>query len=163
VSRQKMAESRQKHYEEWLDSAIKGGHPLRQRPNVSWHFLGSTALYQQMSQQAIGRLKKPQGEKPVPLRPCTHKSRWVSSCWSLSALPPEADIRQRIEHVCFVPFADMARRKGGLTRDDLAACWRAGIQKGLGSVGLRRLDSSGQRVGSRNCSRKVRLYSRTKG
>ena len=35
-------------------------------------------------------------------RPCTHKSRLVSSGWSLSALPPKADIRQRIEHVCFV-------------------------------------------------------------
>ena len=38
-------------------------------------------------------------------RPCTHKSRLVSSGWSVSALPPEADIRQRIEHVCFVPKA----------------------------------------------------------
>ena len=36
-------------------------------------------------------------------RPCTHKSSLVSSGWSMSALPPEADIRQRIEHVCFVP------------------------------------------------------------
>jgi hypothetical protein len=25
----------------------------------------------------------------------------------MSALPPEADIRQRIEHVCFVPKADI--------------------------------------------------------
>jgi hypothetical protein len=25
----------------------------------------------------------------------------------MSALPPEADIRQRIEHVCFVPIADI--------------------------------------------------------
>jgi hypothetical protein len=25
----------------------------------------------------------------------------------MSALPPEADIRQRIEHVCFVPEADI--------------------------------------------------------
>jgi hypothetical protein len=25
----------------------------------------------------------------------------------MSALPPKADIRQRIEHVCFVPIADM--------------------------------------------------------
>jgi len=33
--------------------------------------------------------------------------------------------------VCFVPFADMARRRGGLTREDLAARRRAGIQKGL--------------------------------
>ena len=36
-------------------------------------------------------------------RPCTHKSRLLSSGWSLSVLPPKADIRQRIEHVCFVP------------------------------------------------------------
>jgi hypothetical protein len=25
----------------------------------------------------------------------------------MSALPPKADIRQRIEHVCFVPIADV--------------------------------------------------------
>ena len=25
----------------------------------------------------------------------------------MSALPPKADIRQRIEHVCFVPEADV--------------------------------------------------------
>ena len=31
----------------------------------------------------------------------THKSTLVSSGWSLSALHPKADIRQRIEHVCF--------------------------------------------------------------
>jgi hypothetical protein len=30
-----------------------------------------------------------------------------ASGWSMSALPPEADIRQRIEHVCFVPITDM--------------------------------------------------------
>src|SRR4029077_18461835 len=44
------------------------------------------------------------------LRPCTHKSRLVSSGWSMSALPPKADIRQRIEHVCFVPIADIAQQ-----------------------------------------------------
>jgi len=26
----------------------------------------------------------------------------------MSALPPKADIRQRIEHVCFVPSADLS-------------------------------------------------------
>ena len=26
----------------------------------------------------------------------------------MSVIPLKADIRQRIEHVCFVPFADMA-------------------------------------------------------
>jgi len=31
----------------------------------------------------------------------------VSSGWSTSALPPEADIRQRIEHVRFVPITDI--------------------------------------------------------
>src|SRR3984893_5202596 len=40
-----------------------------------------------------------------------HKSRLVSSGWSLSALPPKADIRQRIEHVCFVPSADTVTTK----------------------------------------------------
>jgi hypothetical protein len=34
-------------------------------------------------------------------RACTQKSSLVSGDWSMSALPPEADIRQRIEHVCF--------------------------------------------------------------
>ena len=50
-------------------------------------------------------------------RPCTHKSRLVSSGWSLSALPPKADIRQRIEHVCFVPIATFARlgRNGAMS------------------------------------------------
>ena len=38
----------------------------------------------------------------VRYRPCTPKSRLVSSGWSMS-LPPKADICQRIEHVCFVP------------------------------------------------------------
>ena len=42
-------------------------------------------------------------------RPCTHKSRLVSSGRSMSALPPKADIRQRIEHVCFVPTTDIGR------------------------------------------------------
>ena len=28
----------------------------------------------------------------------------------MSALPPKADIRQRIEHVCFVPLADLCTR-----------------------------------------------------
>jgi hypothetical protein len=31
----------------------------------------------------------------------------ICSGWFMSALPPKADIRQRIEHVCFVPEADM--------------------------------------------------------
>jgi hypothetical protein len=38
---------------------------------------------------------------------CTHKSRLVGSGWSLSALPPKADICQRIEHVYSVPPADI--------------------------------------------------------
>jgi hypothetical protein len=53
-----------------------------------------------------GRMGEHQGECRLT-RPCTHKSRLVSSGWSLSALPPKADIRQRIEHVCFVPLADI--------------------------------------------------------
>ena len=30
----------------------------------------------------------------------------------MSALPPKADIRQRIEHVCFVPIADARQVTG---------------------------------------------------
>jgi len=30
----------------------------------------------------------------------------------MSALPPKAAIRQHIEHVCFVPFADIRRGQG---------------------------------------------------
>ena len=52
---------------------------------------------------SIGRLWGPGLQLP---RPCTHKSRLVSSGWSMSALPPKADIRQRIEHVGFVPKPD---------------------------------------------------------
>src|SRR5690348_16506502 len=40
-------------------------------------------------------------------RPCTHKSRLGSSGWSMSTMPPIADIRRHIEHVCFVPQADI--------------------------------------------------------
>jgi hypothetical protein len=42
-------------------------------------------------------------------RPCTHKSRLVSSGWSLSALPPKADIRQRIEQMWALFFWRVAR------------------------------------------------------
>jgi hypothetical protein len=46
-------------------------------------------------------------------RPCSHRSRLVSSGWSMSALPPKADIRQRVQYVCFVPKADTARWNTG--------------------------------------------------
>jgi uncharacterized protein (DUF488 family) len=38
-------------------------------------------------------------ELEVLARACTHKSRLVSRGSSMSALPPESDFRQRIEHV----------------------------------------------------------------
>ena len=44
---------------------------------------------------------------PSGIRPCTHKSRLVGGGWSMSALPAEADIRQRIEHACFVPKPEL--------------------------------------------------------
>ena len=44
-------------------------------------------------------------------RPCTHKSRLVSGGWSMSALPPKADIRQPEWHVRYVPEADLQRRR----------------------------------------------------
>jgi hypothetical protein len=43
---------------------------------------------------------------------------------SLSALPPKADIRQRIDHVCFVPLADIAITSRG---SDLALELAVGI------------------------------------
>src|SRR6476620_5174315 len=46
------------------------------------------------------------------VRPSTHKARLARSGWSLSALPPEADIRQRIEHVCFCARSGRQRRSG---------------------------------------------------
>ena len=36
---------------------------------------------------------------------CTHKSRLVS--WFSVRFAPKKDIRQRVEHVCFVPEADI--------------------------------------------------------
>ena len=40
------------------------------------------------------------------IRSCTHKSRLVGSGWSMSALPPKADIRQRGLTSRLVPTAD---------------------------------------------------------
>jgi hypothetical protein len=37
---------------------------------------------------------------------CTHKSRSMSNGWSMSALPPKADIAERYWHVSFGPQAD---------------------------------------------------------
>jgi hypothetical protein len=50
----------------------------------------------------------------------------------MSAFPPEADICQRIEHVCFVPIADIVQSRGfllakvarcGMSRQDLRPVW----------------------------------------
>ena len=35
----------------------------------------------------------------------------------MSALPPRADIRQRIEHVCLVPIADITEAAAGAGQD----------------------------------------------
>jgi hypothetical protein len=40
-----------------------------------------------------------------------HKSRLVDSGGVMSPLPTKADTRQRIEHVCFVPIADIRLRQ----------------------------------------------------
>ena len=46
--------------------------------------------------------------QPVALSRCPRYAvSSASSGWSMSALPPKADIRQRIEYVCFVPKADI--------------------------------------------------------
>jgi hypothetical protein len=60
---------------------------------------------------------KPVGRAEILTRPCTHKSRLVSSGWSMSALPPEADIRQRIEHVCLVPM--LSKKSTAMARTQL--------------------------------------------
>ena len=52
---------------------------------------------------------------PYVSRPCTHKSSLVSSGWSMSALPPKADILFGGERVRYVPEADIVgRRSRGL-------------------------------------------------
>ena len=48
----------------------------------------------------------------------------------MSALPPKADIRQRIEHVCFVPQADI--RRGQSMRAGRAAGMSPQSAHGLG-------------------------------
>jgi hypothetical protein len=40
-------------------------------------------------------------------KPCTHRSRLASSDWSMSALPPKADVLIVGINVCFVPKADI--------------------------------------------------------
>ena len=40
----------------------------------------------------------------------------------MSALPPEADMRQRIEYVCFVPIADASLRNDVATSVALSSC-----------------------------------------
>ena len=52
-------------------------------------------------------------------RPCTYKSRLVSSGWSRSALPPEADIRRGIKHVCFVPESGHWEKQPSLSWSEL--------------------------------------------
>ena len=56
------------------------------------------------------------------IRPRTHKSKLISSGWSMSALPPRADIRQRVEHVCFVPKADGCFYEERVGADWLVRC-----------------------------------------
>jgi hypothetical protein len=47
-------------------------------------------------------------------RACTQKSSLVSGDWSMSALPPEADIRQGERHVRLVPIADIRNSARGV-------------------------------------------------
>jgi len=53
----------------------------------------------------------------------------VSSGWSTSVLPPEADIRRRIEHVCLVPEADAFG--GGISECDLDCHIRVKVESWL--------------------------------
>ena len=50
-------------------------------------------------------------------RPCIHKSRLVNSGWSMSALPPKADIRQPEWRVRYVPEPDIGLMAECLRRD----------------------------------------------
>ena len=94
-------------------------------------------------------------------RACTHKSRLVSSGWSLSALPPKADIRQRIEHVCFVPEADIYQlavaqstfRTGGSvqvrSRISLRGEWRRRQSRVLEIIAVEKEGDGVRRLGPR--------------
>ena len=57
----------------------------------------------------------------------------------MSALPPKADIRQRIEHVCFVPKADVTNVHWRLALGATASALRLqeGQQVGVDRVRLR--------------------------
>jgi hypothetical protein len=47
--------------------------------------------------------RAPMLERACAARACTHKSRSMSNGWSMSALPPKADIPPRRLDVCFGP------------------------------------------------------------
>jgi hypothetical protein len=47
----------------------------------------------------------------------------------MSALPPKADIRQRIEHVCFVPQADVAPRNVEQANRDSLIDFIVGVER----------------------------------
>ena len=48
------------------------------------------------------------GDAPTsPTGPCIHKSRLISSGLVYVRFAPKKDIRRHIEHICFVPIADI--------------------------------------------------------
>ena len=49
----------------------------------------------------------------------------------MSSIPLKADIRQRIEHVCFVPIADIARHRRTRLWSDQACQHRGYLLVGL--------------------------------
>ena len=52
----------------------------------------------------------------------------------MSALPPIADIRQRIEHVCFVPLADIALEIDGCSRSEHRCILNGTIARRVGHI-----------------------------
>src|SRR5262245_55881274 len=56
---------------------------------------------------AVGARKAPRTKGPSRTRACNHKSRLASSGWSMSALPPKADMLSVGIDVCQVPDGDI--------------------------------------------------------
>jgi hypothetical protein len=63
----------------------------------------------------------------------------------MSVLPPKADIRQRIEHVCFVPIADIDALASNSTS---AALHRAGLCGSRDGAVLPPFGSNGRPIGA---------------
>jgi hypothetical protein len=77
----------------------------------------------------LRKFKHP-GGLDLHFRSCTHKIGIGKQRFVMSALPPKADIRQRIEHVCFVPEPDIldARNAEAKGVHCTGSCLRGDVQ-----------------------------------